>query len=131
MPSFVCDVCQETVKKPKLDQHKQRCRMASFSCIDCYKSFKGDEYRSHTSCITEVQKYHGKPQAKAPRVVENKVFVDRFLEALKDALKAKKEYNFKELRKVMKVKGFKKDFDSRIVVKASEKDEPVLTIKPE
>ena len=21
MPSFVCDVCQDTVKKPKLDQH--------------------------------------------------------------------------------------------------------------
>ena len=21
MPSFVCDVCQDTIKKPKLDQH--------------------------------------------------------------------------------------------------------------
>lgn len=58
MPSFVCDTCQETLKKAKLDQHAQRCRQASFSCIDCYKTFKGVEYRAHTSCITEVQKHH-------------------------------------------------------------------------
>lgn len=58
MPSFVCDTCQETLKKAKLDQHTQRCRQASFSCIDCYKTFKGNEYRAHTSCITEVQKHH-------------------------------------------------------------------------
>lgn len=61
MPSFVCDYCQETLKKAKLDQHTQRCRNASFSCIDCYKSFQGTEYRSHFSCISEEQKYHKKP----------------------------------------------------------------------
>lgn len=60
MPSFVCDYCQETLKKAKLDQHAQRCRNASFSCIDCYKTFKGTEYRSHFTCITEEQKYHKK-----------------------------------------------------------------------
>lgn len=54
----MCDFCQETLKKAKLDQHAQRCRQASFSCIDCYKTFKGVEYRVHTSCITEVQKHH-------------------------------------------------------------------------
>lgn len=58
MPSFVCDYCQETLKKAKLDQHAQRCRQAAFSCIDCYKTFKGVEYRAHTTCITEVQKHH-------------------------------------------------------------------------
>lgn len=62
MPSFVCDHCQETLKKAKLDQHAQRCRQACFSCIDCYKTFKGVEYRAHFSCITEVQKYHVKQQ---------------------------------------------------------------------
>lgn len=61
MVSFVCDVCQETLKKAKLDTHKSRCNQAIFSCIDCYKTFSGIEYRSHTSCITEVQKYHKKP----------------------------------------------------------------------
>lgn len=58
MPSFVCDHCQETLKKAKLDQHAQRCRQAAFSCIDCYTTFKGVEYRTHTSCITEAQKHH-------------------------------------------------------------------------
>ena len=81
MPSFVCDFCQETLRKAKLDQHAQRCRQASFSCIDCYKIFKGVEYRAHTSCITEVQKHHtikgkdgkqaGQPKLPAPKDLNN------------------------------------------------------------
>ena len=62
MPSFVCDHCQETLKKSKLDQHAQRCRQALFSCIDCHSNFKGTDYRTHFSCITEIQKYHQKQQ---------------------------------------------------------------------
>ncbi|KAF9923602.1 hypothetical protein FBU30_006378 [Linnemannia zychae] len=57
MVSFVCDTCQETIKKPKLDQHFNRCPYAQFSCIDCSVSFQGTEYRSHTSCISEAEKY--------------------------------------------------------------------------
>ncbi|KAJ2612171.1 hypothetical protein H4S08_002829, partial [Coemansia sp. RSA 1365] len=64
MVSFVCNYCQETLKKPKLDQHAQRCRNASFSCIDCSVDFVGTTYRQHTSCISEVEKYEGKQQAK-------------------------------------------------------------------
>lgn len=61
MPSFVCDTCQETLKKAKLDDHARRCRYATFSCIDCYRSFSSaEDYRAHTSCITEVQKYEKK-----------------------------------------------------------------------
>lgn len=67
MPSFVCDVCQETLKKARLDDHFRRCPRASFSCIDCYKSFKNDsEYRAHISCITEVQKYEKKGVVNKP-----------------------------------------------------------------
>lgn len=58
MPSFICDTCQETIKKPKLDEHSARCRGARFSCIDCFKNFANrQEYSQHTSCITEVEKY--------------------------------------------------------------------------
>ena len=72
MPSFVCDVCQETLKKARLDDHFRRCARASFSCIDCYKSFKGaDEYRAHTSCITEVQKYEKKGMTNSKPDVSN------------------------------------------------------------
>lgn len=83
MVSFVCDGCQDTVKKPKLAQHYQRyafqilfallvtptepipdvlnpfrCRSA-FTCVDCQTMFSGTSWESHSSCITEEQKTHG------------------------------------------------------------------------
>lgn len=66
MPSFTCDHCQETLKKAQLDKHVMRCHPASFSCIDCYKTFRGNDYKAHTSCITEVEKYHEKKITSVP-----------------------------------------------------------------
>ncbi|GAA5864189.1 hypothetical protein JCM8547_001286 [Rhodosporidiobolus lusitaniae] len=66
MVSFVCNACCDTLKKPKLDQHAQRCRGAQFSCIDCNTDFQGTSYRSHTSCVTEEERYH-KSVYKAPK----------------------------------------------------------------
>lgn len=43
--------------KKKLDQHRQRCRDAYFTCIDCSTTFNGTDYRQHTQCITEDEKY--------------------------------------------------------------------------
>jgi cell growth-regulating nucleolar protein len=57
MVSFVCDVCQETLKKAKLDQHFNRCPQAQYSCIDCSKTFYDTSYRQHSSCVTETEKY--------------------------------------------------------------------------
>ncbi len=51
------DTCQETLKKAKLDAHKMRCKQAQFSCIDCSKTFSGADYRAHTTCISEEEKY--------------------------------------------------------------------------
>ncbi|KAJ3184657.1 hypothetical protein HDU87_004060 [Geranomyces variabilis] len=59
MVSFVCEACQETLKKPKLEQHTYRCQYAQFSCIDCSTTFQGTDYRAHTSCISEAEKYQG------------------------------------------------------------------------
>ncbi|SCV70399.1 BQ2448_1793 [Microbotryum intermedium] len=56
MVSFVCDTCNDTLKKPKLDQHAQRC-WAVYTCLDCNTTFEGTSYRAHTSCISEDQKY--------------------------------------------------------------------------
>ncbi|KAL2916321.1 hypothetical protein HK105_204077 [Polyrhizophydium stewartii] len=66
MVSFVCEVCQETIKKPKLDQHFYRCPDAYFSCVDCSTTFQGTEYRDHKSCISEAEKYQ-KSLYKAPK----------------------------------------------------------------
>ncbi|KAI9593284.1 hypothetical protein BDF19DRAFT_415658 [Syncephalis fuscata] len=59
MVSFVCNYCQDTIKKPKLDQHFNRCPNASFSCVDCSTDFYGTEYRTHITCISEAEKYQG------------------------------------------------------------------------
>eukprot|EP00437_Effrenium_voratum_P037474 CAMPEP_0181463498 /NCGR_PEP_ID=MMETSP1110-20121109/34946_1 /TAXON_ID=174948 /ORGANISM="Symbiodinium sp., Strain CCMP421" /LENGTH=207 /DNA_ID=CAMNT_0023588199 /DNA_START=24 /DNA_END=644 /DNA_ORIENTATION=- len=59
MVYFECGLCNETVKKPKLAQHLQRCGSWTVSCIDCSKVFAWDEWQSHTSCVSEAQKYQG------------------------------------------------------------------------
>lgn len=59
MVSFSCDHCQEIIKKPKL-KHHHCSHTQSFSCIDCSKTFSANEYQTHTSCISEFQKYHAK-----------------------------------------------------------------------
>ena len=49
--------CGDVVKKPKLDQHRFRCH-GGFDCIDCSTAFYSpEEYRLHTSCISEAEKY--------------------------------------------------------------------------
>ena len=45
------------VKKPKLDNHRYQCQ-SSFTCIDCSTTFDGPaEYKGHTQCISEAEKY--------------------------------------------------------------------------
>ncbi|GEQ71571.1 hypothetical protein JCM33374_g5256 [Metschnikowia sp. JCM 33374] len=66
MVSFSCEVCNDTMTKKKLDQHRQRCYDAYFTCIDCSVTFVGTDYRNHTQCISEAEKYEkslykGKP----------------------------------------------------------------------
>ncbi|CAI7671578.1 unnamed protein product [Penicillium palitans] len=59
MVSFSCEACGDVLTKKKLDPHRGQCRGASFTCIDCMVHFYGLEYRAHTSCMTEAQKYQG------------------------------------------------------------------------
>lgn len=62
MVSFVCEICQDVLKKNKVDSHCiGKCRNAwVFTCIDCNSTFEGFDYRNHNSCITEEEKYCGK-----------------------------------------------------------------------
>lgn len=59
MVSFHCEACNNVLTKKKLDPHRNKCRDASFTCLDCMVHFQGTEYRAHTSCVTEAQKYQG------------------------------------------------------------------------
>ncbi|KAM5351725.1 hypothetical protein ACJ41O_004448 [Fusarium nematophilum] len=54
MVSFSCEACGDVFTKKKLDPHRNRCRGATFTCIDCMVHFPGVQYRSHTD-----QKYQG------------------------------------------------------------------------
>lgn len=58
MVFFSCDGCGDTLKKNQVDAHAGRCRLCdSVSCVDCSVSFYGDDYRAHTSCISEAERY--------------------------------------------------------------------------
>lgn len=60
MVFFVCEGCNETLKKNKVDAHAARCRNCwAVSCVDCSVVFKGNDYAAHTSCISEAQKHEG------------------------------------------------------------------------
>ncbi|KAL5336044.1 hypothetical protein BJX70DRAFT_302846 [Aspergillus crustosus] len=59
MVSFSCEGCGDVLTKKKLDPHRNQCRGASFTCIDCMVHFQGTSYRSHTACMSEAQKYQG------------------------------------------------------------------------
>ena len=45
--------------KKAVEKHRSQCRGASFTCLDCMVHFHGTDYRAHTSCISEAQKYQG------------------------------------------------------------------------
>eukprot|EP01036_Dinobryon_divergens_P041039 gene41039-54363_t len=58
MVFFVCEGCNETLKKNQVDKHAQRCRSChSVTCVDCQVTFPGDEYVQHVTCISEAEKY--------------------------------------------------------------------------
>ncbi|OWZ20695.1 hypothetical protein PHMEG_0004871 [Phytophthora megakarya] len=58
MVFFVCEGCNETLKKNKVDAHAGRCRNCwAVSCVDCSVVFEGNDYAGHTSCISEAEKY--------------------------------------------------------------------------
>lgn len=58
MVVFSCDGCGEMLKKSQVDVHAGRCRRCdSVSCVDCSVSFFGDDFRTHTACISEAERY--------------------------------------------------------------------------
>jgi len=55
--SFYCDLCGDTIKKTKIPNHLVRCHTQLLRCIDCLASFNNKSYNTHTSCISEAEKY--------------------------------------------------------------------------
>ncbi|GMI00483.1 hypothetical protein TrLO_g11386 [Triparma laevis f. longispina] len=58
MVFFVCEGCNESLKKNQVDNHAARCSSChSVTCVDCNITFHGDDYRAHTSCVSEAERY--------------------------------------------------------------------------
>lgn len=125
MVSFSCEVCNDTVIKKKLDQHTGRCYGAYFSCIDCSTTFSGTDYRNHTSCISEAEKYEkalykGPKAKKAAKKVEEKVEVKETVKEVKETKKLKKDD--KKSKSSILAKYAEKELNLYKVVKKASKD---------
>ena len=59
MPVFLCDNCNETLKRNKVETHNCGPNCWYFCCLDCNKKFGYDEYLQHTTCVTEAERYQG------------------------------------------------------------------------
>ncbi|CAH1966085.1 unnamed protein product [Acanthoscelides obtectus] len=62
MVVFTCNHCGDSLKKPSVEKHYQfTCRTTkSLTCVDCLKDFIGEEYATHTRCLTEEERYAAK-----------------------------------------------------------------------
>ena len=113
----MCDSCQETLKKNQLDNHTSRCRYAAFSCIDCYKTFKGLDYRTHTTCITEVEKYHKMPtkdSSKSKEELKGESKMASKQEEKPDVIKAIKTILEEKKKSGLSIKVIKKELAKKI-----------------
>eukprot|EP00834_Sanchytrium_tribonematis_P003570 NODE_141_length_15967_cov_0.946118.p12 type:complete len:107 gc:universal NODE_141_length_15967_cov_0.946118:12106-12426(+) len=98
MGSFVCDTCQDTIKKGKVKTHVYNCNMYTISCVDCGKTFTIKTYNLHNQCMTETEKYAGalanervKKQASEIKIDDIKVLSKK----IKKEKKKKKKTNKK------------------------------------
>ncbi|KAF3785140.1 UBP1-associated proteins 1C [Nymphaea thermarum] len=69
---FQCEDCGENLKKPKLPGHFRICSASKLSCIDCGTTFNQQTVQGHTQCVTEMEKYGPKTQAKTPTSSQTK-----------------------------------------------------------
>ena len=59
MVFFVCEDCNETLKRLKVAAHLCKCSCSAITCVDCNKSFYDDSYLQHSTCMSEAERYEG------------------------------------------------------------------------
>ncbi|XP_035204855.1 cell growth-regulating nucleolar protein-like [Stegodyphus dumicola] len=90
MVVFACNQCGQSVKKNQVDKHCFQCRgCQSLSCMDCGKDFWGDDYKSHTKCVSEDQKYGGKDFKPKPSSNKGEVKQVQWIEHIKKVIATK------------------------------------------
>jgi len=88
MVFFTCDTCGSSLKKNQVEKHyNSQCRRsAALTCMDCQKEFPGDSYKTHTSCISEAEKYSAKgwqPKANANKGLKKQ---NAWIESIQEAV---------------------------------------------
>ncbi|XP_076375805.1 uncharacterized protein LOC117228678 [Megalopta genalis] len=84
MVVFTCNHCGESLPKARVAKHYEfKCRNTPFlSCVDCFKDFRGQEYASHTKCVSEAQRYGGKDYVPKPGFNKGERKQQEWIEAL-------------------------------------------------
>uniref|UniRef100_A0A0N5B9B0 Zf-LYAR domain-containing protein n=1 Tax=Strongyloides papillosus TaxID=174720 RepID=A0A0N5B9B0_STREA len=97
MVFFACDSCGESLKKNAVEKHIFRCKNATYSCMDCQKSFDKFSYSSHLKCISEGQRYGGKDYVVKENKGEKKQ--NAWCEQVTKAIENVKEKDLKDILK--------------------------------
>ncbi|RUS81402.1 hypothetical protein EGW08_010840 [Elysia chlorotica] len=85
MVFFNCNACGEALKKNQVEKHTLRCRSCEvLSCVDCGKDFWGNDYQSHTKCMTEEEKYCG--QGYVPKVNKGEAKQEQWIQKVQEAI---------------------------------------------
>uniref|UniRef100_T1IIS0 Uncharacterized protein n=1 Tax=Strigamia maritima TaxID=126957 RepID=T1IIS0_STRMM len=91
MVFFTCNACGQSIKKNQVEKHTTQCRRCeTVSCIDCLKDFHGDEYKGHTKCITEEEKYSGQGFKPKPSAGKAEKKQEEWLEYVRKAIENSK-----------------------------------------
>ena len=59
MVFFVCEDCNESLKRLKVAQHLCKCSCSAVTCVDCGATFHDDSYLKHATCMSEAERYEG------------------------------------------------------------------------
>jgi len=92
MVFFTCSACGQAVKKNQVEKHCSfQCRNCQFlSCIDCGKDFWGNDYQSHSKCVSEDQKYGGKDYVAKASANKGEIRQEKWIEHIKSTIATKK-----------------------------------------
>lgn len=88
MVVFTCNACGDSLKKNQVEAHYlgkcRRCEVVS--CVDCGKDFWGNDYQTHTKCITEEEKYSGKNYKPKANANKGEAKQEMWLQQVQDAI---------------------------------------------
>lgn len=76
MVTFVCEYCDKTLKKKQVEGHiRGRCSPGAMICIDCSKTFYGNDHKHHITCISEQEKHWGEfaPAKKTKQIAKEPI----------------------------------------------------------